>query len=78
MSYFFDSQNKTAAEKNDSASCFMSAASVTIMKTLAAISIMMAVLLFCSLSLLDILISIILGVIVLVIVRGETKPVSRT
>ncbi len=70
-----------AAESCDPASCNTSASDAYFAKTLTAIITMMAVVLFAAVRhiiALDILISIITGVIILVIVRGEAKPVSRT
>lgn len=68
-----------AAGNDKSASCAMSADSY--IKPLTAIINLMAVVLLicvhCIIPSLEILISIILGVIIL-IVRGKTKPVSRT
>ena len=74
-------QDAAAAEYKGSASCAMSAADFQTIKTITAIVIMMAVLLFssvCHVLPIDILISIILLGIILVIVRGKDKPVSRT
>ena len=70
-----------AAEFDPSASSFMSAYESHITLALTAIITQMAVLLFGSvfgLPIIDILISMIYGVIILVIVREKIKPVSRT
>ena len=69
------------AEFKPSAFSFMSAFDAHVTESLTAIIILMAVLLFGSvfgLPIIDILISMIYGVIILVIVRERIKPVSRT
>ena len=66
---------------NSDSSCASAASDAYIAKTLTAIIAMMAVVLFAvirHLVILDILITIIIGAVILVIVRGKAEPVSRT
>ena len=75
FSYAYAAESCDPASDNMSASCAYSA------KTMTAIITMMAVVLFAvarHLIVPDVLISIIIGAIILVIVRGKAEPVSRT
>ena len=66
---------------NSDSSCASAASDAYFAKTLTAIIAMMAVVLFAvirHLVILDILITIMIGAVILVIVRGKAEPVSRT